>query len=106
MKFGFAFTSMPIKLTLKTFLATLCLIPITSNSQAYDLINSINNSIDDLPKSYNDIINAPEGFYKNELLQTISSQHWQRVEEFIEKSTNHKDAKSLTLKECIDLSCK
>ena len=104
MKYDYTFTRMPIKLTLKTLLATLCLMPITSNSQAYDLKNLINHSINELPKSYGDIINAPEGFYKNELLQTISSQHWQQVEKFLEKSTNHKDAKSLTLKECIDIS--
>ena len=104
MKHVLAFTRMSIRLTLKTFLATLCFIPITSNSQADDLKLSINHSINDLPKSYSDIINAPEGFYKDELLQTIASQHWQQVEKFLEKSTNHKDAKSLTLKECIDLS--
>ena len=104
MKHILAFTRKSMRLTLKTFLATLCFIPITSNSQADDLKLSINNSINDLPKSYSDIINAPEGFYKDELLQTIASQHWQKVEEFLEKSTKHKDAKSLTLKECIDLS--
>ena len=105
MNYALDFTKMSIKLTLKTFLATLCLIPITSNySQADNLELSINKSINDLPKSYDDIINAPEGFYKDELLQTIASQHWQQVEKFLEKSTNHKDAKSLTLKECIDIS--
>ena len=55
------FTMLSIKIAFKASIAALCLVPLASTSHAYDL--SIN--LDQLS-------DAPEGFFKKELLQTIS----------------------------------
>ena len=87
------FTMLSIKIAFKASLAALCLVPLASTSHAYDLSTNLDQLSD-----------APEGFFKKELLQTISNQHWQQVENFLNKSTNYPDARSFTLKECIDFA--
>ena len=87
------FTMLSIKIAFKASLAALCLVPLASTSHAYDLSTNLDQLSD-----------APEGFFKKELLQTISTQHWQQVENFLNKSTNYPDARSFTLKECIDFA--
>lgn len=89
-----------LSIAINTSLAYLTLIPLASNAQ----LNELNFQINDLPKSYDEIQDAPEGFFKNQLLETIAIQHWSQVEDFLQKSTDHDKSRSLTLKECIEFA--